>query len=340
MPLDPTHPFAVSPVRLSGGREGALLTIQSANPVSYEDIVAKRAGLPVELQAALFRPGAPAEGAAEVLARTPAVIIVPGSGGVNPSMLVHAQALLDQGIAALVLDPFTGRSVGHTIADQTQFSFAASTWDVFACMRHLATLPGIDATRLGALGYSRGGLAVIQAGMSLLADAALAGASPLRAVLAGWPWCGYQFITPRLGPTALKIIAADRDDWASVVHTQAYLNAIRALGANVSVRLVRDAHHGFGYAMPYRCFPDAMKALNAPVAYFDRQGVYLDLWSGEPHPGVDDGFIRSQLAGFITRGVTVGTQGTQMADFVADMAGFFDQQLNGDDEHQPPTTAP
>jgi hypothetical protein len=123
------------------------------------------------------------------------------------------------------------------------------------------------------------------------------------------------------------MIAADHDNWASVVQTQAYFNAIRAHNPAASLRIVKDAHHGFGYGMPESQWPEAMKALHAPVVYFNDLGVMLDIWTGQPTPGLDDHAIVSQLASYITRGVTVGSKDGQMADFMQDFTSFFQTNL-------------
>lgn len=326
--LDLTKPFHAQNIVLSNGIQGRVAEIDSFNVLNYENAIAGDLGDAVTLHAQLFLP------LPSTLSLTKnfnpqhaCVIVVPGSGGVNPAMLVHAEQLTNAGIAALVLDPFTGRSVENTIAVQQQFSFAASTYDVFACMKVLNGLPDIDPKRIGAMGYSRGGIAIIQAAMTQLATPSLGGLPHLRAVLAGWPWCGFQFTNPDIGNTAMRLIAADHDNWASVVQTQAYFNAINARSKHASLRIVKDAHHGFGYGMPEKQWPQAMKAMHAPVVYFNDQGVMLDVWSGQPTPGADDHAILSQLASYITRGVTVGSKDGQMADFMQDMTHFFKTEL-------------
>jgi dienelactone hydrolase len=313
-------PFHQQVITLANGLIGSLHVVPSANFLNYEDIVVQKSAPAVTLHAQLFIPRGGKKPSS-------VVILVPGSGGVNPAMLVHAEKLTDAGIAAFVLDPFTGRGVEDTIAVQQQFSFAASTWDVFAAMKVLNRLPEIDPQRIGAMGYSRGGIAVIQSAMAHVATPSLGGLPPLRAVLAGWPWCGFQFADPMIGNTALRIIVADHDEWASVVQCQAYFNAISARSKNASFRIVRNAHHGFGYGMPEKQWPEAMKAMHAPVVYFNDQGVMLDIWSGEPKPGLDDHAIVSQLASYITRGVTVGSKDGQMADFMQDLTNFFQTNL-------------
>jgi dienelactone hydrolase len=313
-------PFAQQFNTLPNGIEARNVSFASANPNNYEEIMAHRQMPAVTLEAKLYMP----KGAA---AKVPAVIITPGSGGINPFMQAHARGLTDAGIAVLMVDPFGGRGVRDTISAQDQFSFAASTYDIFAAMRWLAGEAAIDSTRLGAMGYSRGGISVLQAAITPLAQAALGGAKPLRAVLAGWPWCGYQFADPQTAPTSVRFVSGDADDYVSSPQCQGYASAMKPRNPDVSFRLVRDARHGFGYGAPLRELPQAMKALMAPAVYFDAQGVLLDPWSQAAMPGLDDRAVVKMLTPFITRGVNVGSKEGQMQDFVADLVAYFSAKL-------------
>src|SRR5260370_36985754 len=96
-------------------------------------------------------------------------------------------ALTSGDSAVLVVDPFGARSVTSTVANQGQFSFAASSYDVLAAAKYLSVLPEIDRAHIGALGYSRGGTAVIPAAVSPLSDDVRGQGISLRAVAAGWP---------------------------------------------------------------------------------------------------------------------------------------------------------
>lgn len=315
----PPLPFAQQPMTLENGIEGRNLSFPSANPRNYEDILAGASMPPVTLEAKLYLPRAAGP--------VPAVIITPGSGGVNPSMLLHARALTDAGIAVLLIDPFGGRGVKDTISAQDQFSFAASTYDVFAAMRALEQQTSVDRTRLGAMGYSRGGVSVIQASITPLVQAALGPGKTLRAVVAGWPWCGYQFVDARTAPTALFLALGDIDNWVSPVQCQAYASAMKPLNPKVSLKLYRNADHGFGYTAPMREIANAIKALNAPVVYFDAQGRFLDIWTQAPQPGLDDTAILKLATPFVSRGVRLGTKEGQTAEFIADMTAFFKANL-------------
>lgn len=83
-------------------------------------------------------------------AKTPAVLILHGSGGVDGRGAYYAKALQDAGIATLEITMFTpgGRPRAGTKASMP-FAAAALKW--------LAARPDIDARRLGVLGFSWGG---------------------------------------------------------------------------------------------------------------------------------------------------------------------------------------
>jgi hypothetical protein len=68
-----------------------------------------------------------------------------------------------------------------------------------------------------------------------------------------------------------------------------------------------------------------MKAYNAPIAYINDQGTFLDLYTGQPISSAD---VAHMHAPWAMRGtVTVGTKPGQSEAFVDDMVGFFKAQL-------------
>jgi dienelactone hydrolase len=311
--------FTEDRVVLANGAVGTTVHIDSATPKSYQEIVARDEFPSVRLNAKLFLPGGNA--------RHPVVIIAPGSSGVGNSAIAHATALTSADIAVLVIDPFGARSVTSTVADQGQFSFAASSYDVLAAAKYLAGLPEIDRAHIGALGYSRGGTAVLQAAVSPLASAVLGGEISLRAVAAAWPWCGYQFERPDTRPTAIRFFVGDLDNWVSPIQCQGYAALMQERNPGVSIRVFRNAVHGFGKGQPLRDQPDAMTALNAPITYINARGEILDPYTGSPLSGIDPGALAKRTAPFLSRGARVGSQDDQAQQFVTDMVDFFRRQL-------------
>ena len=179
------------------------------------------------------------------------MLVVPGSVGVAKSHRAHAETLHGAGYATAVLDPFGGRSVASTVANQTQYTFAASAFDVCRASTLLAQRPEVRGGQVGVQGHSRGGSAVLQAAVSRFREAAGGAALTVYAV---YPWCGHQFLNPEVGTTAVRGIIGDADEWCSAQQMQGYLNAMRLTGG-VSWRVVSGAHHSFDREEPVALEP-------------------------------------------------------------------------------------
>jgi len=209
MTNDDTARFLDRDIVFANGSRGTNLQISSASPVNFFQVLNHADSMVrTTIDGKLFLPP---EAAPSPTKRFCCVIVVPGSLGVAPSHLMHAQTLTGLGIAAFVLDPFGPRNVSSTVANQAQFSFAASAYDVLAAAERLAHHPQIDGTRIGAQGHSRGGTAVMMAATRRFFDAVTGGASPLHAVLVAYPWSGQQFLDPSVGTTRIRVLMGDRD---------------------------------------------------------------------------------------------------------------------------------
>lgn len=163
--------FRDQDIVFADGSKGQNLDIPSANPLNYFDAISNAAHLPrLSIDGKLFLPSSDKR---QRGGKYPLVMVVPGSLGVAPSHLAHAETLTGDGFAAFVLDSFGARNVTSTVANQTQFAFASSAYDVLAAWKVLSNHPQIDATRIGAQGHSRGGSAVMAAAARRFADPVL-----------------------------------------------------------------------------------------------------------------------------------------------------------------------
>lgn len=316
--------YATRPFVLSNGIEGRIVQLASQSPVEYGPLLHGDLGKPVTLTAQLFMP-------ANASGRVAAVIVIPGSGNLGPNYFLHAATLTSNGIAALVVDPFTGRGVVNTIANQDQFSFAASAYDALAAVKFLRAESGIDGKRIGATGGSRGGTAVMMALMAPLSNAVLGAGNGMKAVLAGYPWCGVQFYSARLADHAsLLILQGDHDDYVSPIQCQDAAHALTLTGQDVVMELVPGARHSFDRAgVPPTTLPDAVKAVRLPTIYMDDSGRYFNPRTGR----VDAALTPAELAswsvtgGFLDKGATIGSEGTQAEDYDRELLAFFKSKL-------------
>jgi dienelactone hydrolase len=312
-------------IHFANDAHGELIELFSADPASYHAAISRPGALPRRsIDGQLFRPPRAASAC-------PAVIVVPGSLGVAPSHLAHAEALTNEGIAAFVIDPFAARSVTSTVANQTQYSFAASAYDVLAAYEALARRRDVDAARIGAQGHSRGGSAVVTAAVRRLADALVGADRGLSAVYAAYPWCGHQFLDPAIGRTRLRAVIGDRDEWCLPQQVQAQVHAMRLRGGDASLRIFAGAQHSFDRETPIELVAEASVAPAAPTAYVADDGALVHPVTGMADPALTDRdlMIYAMKAGYARRGARIGTEGTLAAEFREDMLRFWREALLG-----------
>jgi dienelactone hydrolase len=307
--------FADETITLANGVLSEAVVVETANPASFHQALSEPDGVPpAVIHGKLFLPSS-AEGP------VPLVIVVPGSLGVAPSHLYKAELLTDAGIAACVIDPFGERGVTSTVANQAQYSFAASAWDVLASVRHFVDDARIHGERIGAQGHSRGGSAVLSAATM----AELSGGPALAAVYAAYPWSGQQFERPVLGRTVVRAIIGDRDEWCLPQQVQGHIHAMRLIGGNASCRIVEAAHHSFDRDTPIEMVEDASVSPGAPTAYIRDDGAFYHPLSEEADPALSerDLMVYGVKSGHGRRGARIGSEPGQADVFHKDMMTFW-----------------
>jgi len=319
--------FRDQDIVFAGGSKGQNLDIPTANPVNYFHVVSNSSDLPrLTIDGKLFLPAGNHRKRGD---RWPLVMVVPGSLGVAPSHLAHAEALVEDGFATFVLDSFGARDVTSTVANQTQFSFASSAYDVLAAWKVLATHPQIDASRIGAQGHSRGGSAVLTAATRRFADAVVGDGVGINAVLAAYPWSGHQFMDPRVGNTQIRVVMGDADEWCSPMQVQGHCQAIRLSGGKIEMRLIAGAQHSFDRGTAIVNVPDASVSPAAPTAYLGDDGGFI-------HPLTDisdsklsdrDLMIYALKAGYGRKGARIGSRDGESELFKADLLAFWRRTL-------------
>lgn len=319
--------FRDQDIAFAGGSKGQNVSIPSANPLNYFHVISQSGELPrLAIDGKLFLPSADHR---KRDGRLPLVMVVPGSLGVAPPHLAHAEALVDDGFAAFVLDSFGAREVTSTVANQTQFSFASSAHDVLAAWKVLAARPEIDPARIGAQGHSRGGSAVMTAAARRFADPVVGAGQGLKAVLAAYPWSGHQFLDPGVGATEIRVVMGDADEWCSPMQVQGHCQAIRLAGGTATMRLVGGAQHSFDRGTEIVNVPDASVSPAAPTVYLDDTGAFIHPLGerGDSKLTDRDLMIYALKAGYGRKGARIGSRDGESELFKADMLAFWRRTL-------------
>ena len=311
--------FRDQTVTLADDVVGETVDIPSASPVNFFQAISAQADMPhLTVDGKLFLPRRAERPVA-------AVIVLPGSLGIAPSHLMHTETICGLGFAAFVLDSFGARSVTSTVANQTQFSFAASAYDALAAYRVLGERPEIDSERIGLQGHSRGGSAGLTAATRCFADAVVGPDRGFAGVLAAYPWSGQQFLSPAVGRTEIHVLMGDADEWCSSAQVQAHCQAIRLAGGAATLRLVGGAQHSFDRDTPIENIPEAKVSPAAPTTYVADDGAMIHPLAEAPDASLVDRdvMVYALKAGYGRQGARIGSRPGEAELFQDDMVSFW-----------------
>jgi len=186
--------------------------------------------------------------------KVPAVIIVHGSDGVlRKDFRVWADTLNAAGIAAFVIDTYTGRGVRDTYTGNFfSVSVASQTVDALKALDLLATHPRIDAKRIAIMGFSRGASVAYLTWINRFAEAVTT-----RKFVAHIPLyfsCSSAIVDSRNRNDApVLMLNGDADDWTPNEHCA---DLVRKYYPKAGFKLVTypGAGHGFDALGPYHEF--------------------------------------------------------------------------------------
>ena len=131
-------------ITLENGLVGRTWQGDTGNPATFYQAISEPGSiLSTQIYAQTFLP--------QDVENPAVVVVVPGSMGIAPSHVYKAELLTNAGYAACLLDPCGARQGESTVANQAQYSFAASAWDVLATVKALAVEGVVDPQRNTAL---------------------------------------------------------------------------------------------------------------------------------------------------------------------------------------------
>jgi dienelactone hydrolase len=210
-------------------------------------ISAREMGQTLELPGILYQPpgGGP----------YPAVVMLSGyggwaGGGANADhQAFWAGKLVQWGYVALQVDSFLPR--GPRALDVGQVSSQMTARDAYAAKAWLSTLDFVNPDAIGVIGWSHGGIAVldiIDSASALQREVAVGGLDanvrkmdPFKVAIAFYPYA-HQLSAP---DTPLLVLTGARDDTCPARFTSTLKPDYAATGLEMSLTIYPDAYHAF-----------------------------------------------------------------------------------------------
>jgi dienelactone hydrolase len=175
------------------------------------------------------------------------MVILTSSAGVQRHREhFYAEALNGAGVAALIVDSFTGRGVRRTVADQTLVSGAQMEGDAFAALALLRQDRRINPARIGVMGVSKGGVATLNAAIAVRQRWRNGFPHLFDLHVAICPGATAQHRDPTTHGKPIYFMLAARDDYTPAPLAVEYAERMRAAGnTQVKVKVYGNAHHGW-----------------------------------------------------------------------------------------------
>jgi dienelactone hydrolase len=177
-----------------------------------------------------------------------AVVVLHGCDGIEPHYRQWAQRLTDWGYAALLIDSFGPRGFREVCNRGLLVPPEAQARDAFDGAAYLRAARQVRAQRVGVIGFSHGGWAVLKA---VLAGLVRRPNEPaFAAAVAYYPGCDPRDRPGRPLETDTLILIGDADDWTPAARCAHWRDAVQTNGRVLEMKTYPGARHGFDAPRP------------------------------------------------------------------------------------------
>ncbi|MFQ5899761.1 MAG: dienelactone hydrolase family protein [Candidatus Methylomirabilia bacterium] len=286
----------VAPVETLAGGQTGRIQFRTLTLSATQFLTGAKGGKPVVIWGDLRLPRAGA-------GHLPAVVLVHGSGGVGTVVERWAEEINGIGVAAFILDSFTGRGILQTADDQSRLGSGSMMVDAFRALRLLSTHPRIDPARIAVMGFSKGGIVSLYASLRRFRRMHGPEEGEFAAYLAFYPFCGFAFAgDEQVSDQPIRIFHGAADDYTPIVPCREYVGRLRRAGKDVRLIEYRGAPHGFDnpHLPPARFLSQVVNPTRC--AFLERPiGRLLNRETGQPLDFNDPCFSRGATVGYNPR---------------------------------------
>jgi dienelactone hydrolase len=280
------HPFDTGSARAQGVGRIELHTVSTVTVSNEQFLSGDRYGKPVMLAGELRLPRSTAP-------KVPVIVLMHGSGGINPAHDRWAHDLNAAGIGVFILDSFTGRGIVSTAADQSQLDSISMMHDAYAALARLAAHPRIDPSRIGVMGTSKGAVAAIYSSNQRFSKMYGPPNVEFATHIGLYTPCNVSYAQDdRVTGKPIRMYHGIADDYVSIEPCRTYTARLKQAGADVVLTEYPDAHHAYDVFT----LPASQRNANAQTTRNcllreGEKGQILNAKTGQPYSLANDACV-------------------------------------------------
>ena len=216
--------------------------------------------------------------------RVPAVILIHGSGGIGSGPDMWAHVLNEAGIAAFILDSFSGRGIVSTVEDQDQLNSLSMTLDAYRALDVLAAHPRIQPDRIAVWGFSKGAVPAVYSAAERF-RASYGSQTRFAAHVGFYTPCNVSYDKDEaMGGAPIRLYHGSSDDYVNPAACRALVSRLKPAGVDIALTEYADSQHGFDSpaSPPLLAVPKAQSTRNCRLKE-GPNGALLDADTGQPY---------------------------------------------------------
>jgi dienelactone hydrolase len=178
--------------------------------------------------------------------RLPVAVLMHGSGGIGGNIDYWQRQLHAVGVSTFVIDGLTGRGLMRVGDNQAALGRLNFILDIYRSLDILAKHPRVDPDRIVMMGFSRGGQAALYASVTRFQKLWNRSGAEFAAYVAFYPDCGTSYRSDaEVAKRPIRIFHGAPDDYNPVATCKAFVERLKAQGADVQLTEYPNAPHGF-----------------------------------------------------------------------------------------------
>ena len=174
--------------------------------------------------------------------KIPAMLVMHGSGGVAKREYDYAERFAKMGVASIVVDSFSPRGVKNVITDQESVRSSEMTLDALAVLQEAAKHPKLDRSRIGIIGFSKGGSVAMRAPLNFVNKD---GNVQFALHIAMYPSCDNFRLKFTTTGNPIKVLVGEKDVYVNPHACIDMVAQYKKDGADIEVTMLPDAEHGW-----------------------------------------------------------------------------------------------